>query len=378
MKPQILCVVIACLFVNVVCSSTASSDEEFVKFLKARERSIKSYKLTADYIDLKFDESHLASITAILNDAETDELPGAIIQYIETKVTREPLEWIHASSLGRGNRFKIVLARGKEEGTQLVYDGERYCAYRPTTSQKQMDIFPEVRNDDRPDLEYFYVTYKKLLGEELVQLVDGQDSVGLEYAITPQKRALCRFLPSGSMQHLTVTRGERRWGEIWFYGHKDKDGYTYPAARCSIREFGQRYGLTISIIRDLDINCPIADEELALRDVPLWAVVVDHHFDPPRARRYIDSPDTMLEKAIRSRAFTENVSQADEIRRAREPVLAYEQIDPESHHEPAKHHMAGHREVRAGASVLYLLALGALGILITVGVLRFGRGITCR
>ena|GEM_PF-5577027 len=311
---RVVCIFTCVLLMLPVRAYGAVGDDknDLTTLLRARDSSISSYAVSVKHSHTEISLDRYDQIKGLLGTlAKTDprdediaELGARIMQVITPE--RE-LNWRQTSNLQDGVRFKSVTSRGGQELTIEQYDGESYLRFQPEQENKQVDLYPEVRPIVRWDFEDLNVTLREMLKKEVLSFEQDEERSALTFGSQEGGRygVYAEFnRRDAALRYIRFDRDKQAYDERWPMYHRQVDGYPIPQLIFRLhrtrdgatgKEF---YRVWCYVVENVEINREIGDEELEVRGIPPWAVVIDHREDPPRTTYAVDTPGVILRDEI--------------------------------------------------------------------------------
>lgn len=279
----------------------AENSNDLLELLRAKDSSVLSYALSVKFTSIDMDPNRYAEVRNLLNLVGTQDIQDAnMLQFsagiMQKLVPRAKVWWGNVTNLQRGQLFKTIHSFDGEESVVQQYDGQRYMHYQPDAQTKQVDIYPEVQSEVRWDFEELNITLKKLLNKELMSYKEHENSSSLTFAITENhsKIVYAEFDEDAALKYLRCDKNGQLFAERWYLCHQEVDYHFVPRVIFSIRRSQDDYEISCIVVEDVEINGEITDSDLEVSNIPPWAVVVDHHQDPPLVTRAIDAPHVIL------------------------------------------------------------------------------------
>lgn len=272
----------------------AEDSEDFLRFLEARDESIKNYqiKLRQMYFEIE-----LADFDAFKKDIEqlaqnevADSNPSQQAEKLIQKWT-ENIKWFNINILHRGERFKETRVYAGSRPSISCYDGQLYYDY--DEHGRQLDIHAKIPNVAHICLDVLGFFSKGPINSTRLLSFE-QDNDGVR----------CEFSHSDDDSRITLNQYGREFGLIHSeYRHSEKirifnyylflktiDSYRIPEIKINFGYNARRDTCTVSIyvIEDVKFNCQFTDGELSLKNIPDDTLVIDYRFEPAVQWRYSD------------------------------------------------------------------------------------------
>ncbi len=283
---------VSLILLCVTTSLVAQNTEDFLRFLEARDESIKSYeiKLRRIMFDIDLDdyEAFKKSVEQLAqNEVEGQNASEQAEQLVKTWA--EEVRWLERHAIWQGDRFKETLVFDSGSTTIKSYGGQLY--YRYVVTNRQLDIHVKIPNVHHTNIGDLGLAIGGLRTRgKVLSFEQSEEGVRCVFSLSDDdSRTTTQEYDSNlGLYYSRYKLTERIQVENYYLFRKNIDGYSIPSIKIEISRYGRRNecSIWIYVIEDVKLNCLLTDEDLSLGDIPEKTLVIDKRFEPEIQWRY--------------------------------------------------------------------------------------------
>ena len=269
----------------------AEKAEDFLRFLEARDKSIKSYEIKLRQIsfDIALDDYEVfkKSVEQMAKDNTGSLSPSKQAEQLVLKWTEKD-RGLERHVLHRGENFKETLVFRSAGKDIKVYDGRLYYDY--SGPNQQLDIhakMPNVHHTNIGDLGF--VTGRPRRRGKVLSFEQHEEGVRCVISYSDYNSGITtrQYNRDFGLCHSHFKHNQVKIDNYYLF-HEKIDGYSVPRLKIYISPIPRRNecSIWILVIEDVKFNLPLTDEEMSLGQLPDRALVIDYRFKPKIQWRY--------------------------------------------------------------------------------------------
>ena len=300
MTRQFSAIAMSAIVVLLNAPAQGNDPNDFLRLLEARNNSIASFEIRLRRTGFAAKLEDHAPLTRTFEKAtqKSNATDAAARAWVETLLQEwsEKPSWITEHMHQRGDCFKHI--RTFREGEQPdidVYDGQLHYDYSQIS--RQLDIHTQIPNISRADLQNIGIMGGKFRKQaQLVSLEQdqGRTRCVISWHSNRSNTVDCEYDRHLGLRYRGYESSAESRSDDYYLFHRNVDGHSIPRVRVHITRNARRKECRVHVyvIEEVRINCPLADEDLCLGDVPDRVLVIDYRFEPLRQYRYSEYRQT--------------------------------------------------------------------------------------
>jgi thiol-disulfide isomerase/thioredoxin len=285
---------VSLILLRMTASLSAQNADDFLRFLEARNDSIKSFEIklrqASFTIELKDYEAFKDDIEKIEQNKNANL---SISEQAEQLVQKwgEPNHWFERDTIQQGERFKETQFRNGSEIDVSCYNGLLYYDY--SVRNQQFDIYskvPNIKHTDLTDIGFGFNAEALRSWGKILSFEQNEKNIQLVFAYSGENSPTITQIYSRDLglcySQTKIT--EQIQLESCYLFLKNIEGYQVPGITIEINRYGKRNECSVwlYVIEDVKFNPFLTNEDFTIGKVPDKTLVIDYRFNPEEQMRY--------------------------------------------------------------------------------------------